>query len=89
MSTKNAISLLSVVAGLVPIFTWLAAKRGLDGYVFLAIIASIVALGLLVYAAFREQTTEDKSKKLSRRAMAMIFCSVGVWVIFCFYRALH
>lgn len=78
---------MSAIAGLVPLFAWLSAKHGFGDFVFVAIIASVVALGLLAYAAFREQTTEDKSEKLSPRAAAMILCGIGVWVIFCFYRA--
>ena len=74
VSTKMAVSLICVAGAL---------------FAFSPLIASFATLGLLTYAARREQTTDDKSERISSTAAALIFCGIGLWVVFCFYRALH
>ena len=73
MSTKLALTLICI-AGVV--------------FEFAPIFAAFTTLGLLAYAARREQTTEDKSERVSPTAAALTFCGIGFWVAFCFYRAL-
>lgn len=88
MSTKKTLSLICVVGMLFPLSSWLIAKTGSTAFVLLDLFASLVMLGLLAYASFREQTTDDKSERVSPKAAAMIFGGIGLWVAFCFYRAL-
>ncbi len=88
MSTKKTVSLICAAGLLFPLSSWLTTKTGNTSFIFLDVIGSVVILGLLGYAAFREQTTDDKSERVSRRAAVMIFCGIGLWVVFCFYRAL-
>ena len=88
MSTKNTVSLICIISALAPLSVWLATKTGFGIFVVLGVIASFAGLGLMAYAAFREQTTDDKSEKVSPRVAVTIFCCVGLWVAFVFYRAL-
>ncbi len=73
MSTERAILLIGVTGAL---------------FAFSPLLASLVTFGLLVYAAQRERTTDDKSGQVSPGSAAVIFGCVGIWVIFCFHRAL-
>jgi uncharacterized membrane protein YeaQ/YmgE (transglycosylase-associated protein family) len=88
MSTKSTVSLICVIGGLAPSLTWLGAKTGHTYLFLLGIVGSFAALGLMAYAGFHEQTTDDKSERVSSRMTGMIFCCVGLYVAFCFYRAL-
>jgi uncharacterized membrane protein YeaQ/YmgE (transglycosylase-associated protein family) len=88
MSTKTTVSLICVIGGLAPSLTWFGAKKGFTSLFVLGIIGSFAALGLMAYAAFREQTTDDKSERVSLRAAAMIVGGVVLYAAFCFYRAL-
>ena len=72
----------------IPLSSGLFAKTGHTVFMFLALVASLLALGLVAYAAFREQTTDDKSESISTKVAAMIFGGIGLWVAICFYRAL-
>jgi hypothetical protein len=87
MTTKRTISLIFLLGGLVPLSA-LLAKKGSNGLFFLDAIASAVVLILLFYAAFRERTTNEKSERVSSKTAAAIFCAIGVWVVFCFYKTL-
>jgi len=88
MSTKKTVSLICAAGLLFPLSSWLTTKTGNTNFIFLDIIGSFLILGLLGYAAFREQTTDDKSERISSRAAVVTFCCVGLYVVFCFYRAL-
>jgi len=88
MSTKKTVSLIGAAGLLFPLSSWLTAKTGNTSFIFLDIIGSVVILGLLGYAAFREHTTDDKSERVSPRVALVIFCGIGLWIAFCFYRGL-
>jgi hypothetical protein len=88
MSTKKTVSLICAAELLFSLFSWLTAKTGNTRFIFLDIIGSVVVLGLLGYALFREQTTEDKSEGVPPKAALVILCGIGLWVVFCFYREL-
>jgi VIT1/CCC1 family predicted Fe2+/Mn2+ transporter len=88
MSTKKTVSLICALGVIFPLSSWLVAKTGHTAFIFLDLAASLLMLGLLGYAAFREQTTADKSERVSRKAATVIFCGIGLWVAFCFYRVL-
>ncbi|HLX94649.1 MAG TPA: hypothetical protein VKU37_02790 [Verrucomicrobiae bacterium] len=87
MSTKTTLSLIAIIGTLIPLSAWLR-KTGSSDFIFVDLIASLIVLVLLFFAAFREQTTGDKSERVSPRAAGVVFCGIGFWVIFCFYRAL-
>ena len=88
MSTKTIFSLICVIGGISPALAWFGAKKGFTSLFVLGIIGSFVAMGLLAYAGFREQTTDDKSERVSPRAAAMILGGVVLYTAFCFFRAL-
>ncbi len=88
MSTKKTLSAICALGVIFPLSSWLVAKNGRTILVFLDLAASLLILGLLGYAAFQEQTTDDKSERVSPKSAAMIFCGIGLWVAFVFYRAL-
>ncbi len=88
MSTKRAMSLIAMIGWVIPLSAWLTAKAGFGDFILLDIIASLVVLGLLAYAAFREQAHGDKSERVPPKAAVVILCGVGLWVGFCFYRVL-
>ena len=69
-------------------FVWFASKTGFGYFIIVGVIAAFVGLGLMFYAAFREQTTDDKSDRVSPKSAAIFFGVVGLWVAFCFYRGL-
>ena len=88
MSTKKTVSVIFVLGAIFPLSSWLVNKTGHIAFVLLDLVGSLLILGLLAYAAFREQTTEDKSERVSPKEAVMILCGVGCWVAFVFYRAL-
>jgi uncharacterized membrane protein YidH (DUF202 family) len=88
MTTIRIISLIGIIGGLAPFSIWLARKTGHGYFMALGIIAALVGFGLMFYAAFREQTTEDKSEQVSPRAAVGIFCGVGLLIVFILIRAL-
>jgi uncharacterized membrane protein YebE (DUF533 family) len=88
MSTRTTISLICVLGISAPLLVRLGAKTGLTIFTILAVIGSLAALGLMAYAAFREQTTGDKSERVSPKGAAIIFCGIGLLVAFTLYRAL-
>jgi len=88
MSMKKTVSVICALGVLFPLSSWLIAKTGSTVFVVLDLAASVLILGLLGYAAFREQTTDDKSERVPPKAAATIFCGIGLWIAFCFYRAL-
>jgi hypothetical protein len=49
------------------------------------VVGSLVAFGLMAYAAHREQTTDDKSERFSPKSAALLFCGIGLWIAFVFY----
>ena len=69
MSTKLALTLICVAGTL---------------SAFVPILAAFATLGLLTYAARREQTTKAKSERVSPTAAALVFCGIGLCVAFCF-----
>ena len=88
MRTKRTIGVISAVGLIFPLSSWLIARTGHTGFMVLDLVASLLILGLLAYAAFRERTTADKSERLSSKAATMILCSLGLWVVFVFFRAM-
>lgn len=88
MNTKKTVSIICALGLIFPLPSWLVVKTGHTAFLFLDLAASLLILGLLGYAAVREQTTDDKSEKIPPRAATVIFCGVGLYVAFCFYRAL-
>jgi len=89
MSTKKTVSIICALGVIFPLSSWLVAKTGHTAFIFVDLAASLLILGLLGYAAFREQTTDDKSERVSPKAAAMFFCGIGLWVAFVFYHALR
>jgi len=88
MSTNRTISLIGILGALVPLSMWLTRKTGHDYFIVLGIIAALVGLALMFYAGFREQTTNDKSERVSPRAAVVIFCGIGLMLVFIILRAL-
>jgi len=88
MSTNRTISFIGILGGLIPFSMWLARKTGHDYFMVLGIIAAFVSLGLMFYAGFREQTTNDKSERVSPRAAVLIFSGIGLMLVFIIIRAL-
>lgn len=87
MSTKTTVILIGVIGCIAPSLALLGAKTGITYLLIFGIAGSFAALGLMAYAGFREQTTDDKSERVSPRAAAMIFGGIGLYVAFGFYRA--
>ena len=73
MSTKLTVSLIFVSGAL---------------FAFLPLLSSCVTFGLLVYAAKRERTTDDKSERVSPGEAALIIGGFGFYAVFCLYRGL-
>lgn len=88
MSTRTTINLICFLGGVAPLLVRLGDKTGHSIFTILAVVGSLAAVGLMAYAAFREQTTGDKSERVSPKAATMLFCGVGLWVAFVFYHAL-
>ena len=89
MTTKRAMRGISIFGALIPLFVWLNSKTGSGVFVIFATISSFGAMGLLLYAAFRERVEGDTSERIPRRSATMILCVVGLYVAFVFYRALR
>jgi hypothetical protein len=88
MSTKNTVTLLFGVFAFMELSMWLREKTGSAGWLGLAALLSLVAFGLMLYAASREKKG-DKSEPVPPKLAVVMFASVGLWVAFLCYRALH
>ncbi len=88
MSTKNTVSLLFAVFAFMELSMWLREKTGASGWLGLAALLSLVAFGLMLYAASREKQG-DKSESVPLKVAVVMFTCVGLWVAFLCYRALH
>ncbi len=88
MSTKNTVSLLFAVFALMELSMWLREKTGTAGWLGLAALLSLVAFGLMLYAASREKGG-DKSETVPTKVAVVMFTCVGLWVVFLCYRALR
>lgn len=88
MSTRTTISLICILGGLAPLLVRVGAKTGHSIFTILAVVGSLAAFGLIAYAAHREQTTDDKSERVSRKSAVLLFCCIGLWVAFVFCHAL-
>lgn len=88
MSTKLTLSLIWLMGILLPLLMWLSKKTGRDVFIFLAVASSVVSMGFMFYAAYREKTYGDKSETVSRRASVTIFSVIALWIVFIFCRAM-
>lgn len=88
MTTRQVIRLLILSGPVLSLITLVACKRGDTALIILAVVVSLIFAGLMVYAFFREKALGDKSERISPRTTGIILCGVGLWTIFCFYRAL-
>ena len=77
MSTKRTLSAIWLMGILLPLFMWLSSKTGRGVFIFLAVASSVVSIGLMFYAAYREKTYGDKSETVSRRATVTIFSVIA------------
>jgi len=88
MSTRTTISLICLLGGLTPLLLRLGAKTGHGIFTVLAMVGLLAAFGLMAYAAHREQTTDDKSERVSPKSAAMVFGGIGLLVGFILVHAL-
>jgi hypothetical protein len=87
MNTKITVGLICIIGALIPLSAWLK-RTGSGDSIFWDSISSLAVLVLLFYGLFRGQTSDHKSSRVPPKIAAVILCGIGLWTIFCFYRAL-
>ena len=87
VSNKTTLRLLSALGMLIPLCALLRSSTEHDVFVFCALPISLLTLGFLGYAWFRESELGDRSETLSPHYTALVLGGLGLWVAFVFFRA--
>jgi uncharacterized membrane-anchored protein len=86
MNTKRAISGIGILGALIAVSMWISTVTGRFMFTVIAGVCSVLVIGLLYYAVYREREHGDRSGEIFRKSAVAVLVAVGLWVAFVFGR---